>query len=92
MAKEAGGVDPKTAQPGDGSNREYAKKCSGYQNFTYCMIESIENRGNVVFLWKAKLNRSSFLHVYPYQYLFLGCNVVGLYDFMLFNFFEGVLQ
>lgn len=53
MAGEAGEVEnqikltttnePRTRQ----STMKYAKNCGGYANFTYCMIETIENRGEV---------------------------------------------
>ncbi|XP_061188399.1 uncharacterized protein LOC133196541 isoform X1 [Saccostrea echinata] len=46
MAGEAGEVQRKTTQ--DGRNtRKYVKNCGGYYNFTYCLIETIENRGEV---------------------------------------------
>ncbi|XP_048753151.1 uncharacterized protein LOC125664426 [Ostrea edulis] len=46
MAEEAGNVKPQQTQEGR-SNNVYAKSCKGYQNFTYCMIETIENRGEM---------------------------------------------
>ncbi|XP_062569217.1 uncharacterized protein LOC134231294 [Saccostrea cucullata] len=51
MAGEGGEVKDriKTAkeQSTQQSTMKYAKNCGGYANFTYCMIETIENRGEV---------------------------------------------